>query len=162
MFIDKLKNNKGVELGFIGVCIISILVVVVCTQFDMYLSGLAKSEVSQIVEMAELYSLVDSVEVANSRNGVLKINELQAKAVFKKEVEEAIAVNYEGSYISDFKILSVTITYNKNKESFVDRQNRPYIAMRAVVQLKAKSFLPKNNPNPMILNIESRIMLHTA
>lgn len=162
MFLEKLKNNKALDIGFIGVCIICILVTVVCGQFDMFISGFAKYEVEQIVEMAELYALVDSVEVANSRNGVLKVNELQAKAVFKKEVEEAIGVGKEGSYVQDFKILSVSITYNKNKESFVDRQNRPYISMKAIVQLKAKNFFPHNNPKPMLLNVESRIMLHTA
>lgn len=162
MFFEKLKNNKALDIGFIGVCVICILVTVVCTQFDMFIAGFAKYEVEQIVEMAELYALVDSVEVANSRNGVLKVNDLQAKAVFKREVEEAIKPGANGSYVSEFKILSVSVSYSKNKESFVDRENRPYVSMKAVVQLKAKNFFPHNNPKPMILNLESRIMLHTA
>lgn len=156
--MKQIKNNKGLESAYMGIVIIFMMVTVIGLFFDNFISTVAKDELQQVVQMAELYSLVGSVDLDNARNNDLFVDSILAKKLFNEQVNKHLKTG-AGTYFKSFKILKISYRYNKDGASFVDKNTRQYVTCSALIEYETNKTFSKNG-GPVKTLVETRIVLY--
>jgi len=155
--IKKLKNNKGADISLLGVIIILMVITAAGTFFDIFIASVAKEEAKQIIEFAELYSLVKGVDVHRLRDDELYIDVIEAKKFFDEQINKHTGVG-PGSYYEKFEIKNVSYTYNSNKESFVDNVKRDYISCSVIAEYTTHQYFTRKK-KAVKLKVDTRLLL---
>jgi len=85
-FLRKLRSNKGIESGILGLLLVLILTTTIAMEIDFFTTTLAKEHIIMALESTEIYALMASVDYTPMVTSDMGFNSESARLTFENEI----------------------------------------------------------------------------